>query len=95
MEDEGIVLERHEQRITVLEREIRELRLVRDEIRAMNESLVILTTEIKHTNEHIKGHEGRLVEIERAPRARSREIVTAILAALAASAASLLLGGMV
>ena len=34
MEDEGIVLERHEQRITVLEREIRELRLVRDEIRA-------------------------------------------------------------
>ena len=95
MEDEGIVLERHEQRITVLEREIRELRLVRDEIRAMNESLVILTTEIKHTNEHIKGHEGQLVEIERAPRARSREIVTAILAALAASAASLLLGGMV
>ena len=46
MEDEGIVLERHEQRITVLEREIREL-------------------------------------------------VTAILAAIAASAASLLLGGTV
>ena len=42
MEEEGIVLERHEQRITVLEREIRELRLVRDEIRAMNESLVML-----------------------------------------------------
>ena len=34
MEEEGIVLERHEQRIAVLEREIRELRLVRDEIRA-------------------------------------------------------------
>ena len=46
MEEEGIVLERHEQRITVLEREIREL-------------------------------------------------VTAILAAIAASAASLLLGGTV
>ena len=42
MEEEGIVLERHEQRITVLKREIRELRLVRDEIRAMNESLVML-----------------------------------------------------
>ncbi len=34
MEDEGIVPRRHEQRITVLEREICELRLVRDEIRA-------------------------------------------------------------
>lgn len=95
MEDEGIVLERHEQRITVLEREIRELRLVRDEIRAMNESLVVLTNELRHTNEHIHSHEERLGEIERAPRARTREIVTAILAALAAAVASLLLGGTV
>ena len=93
MEDEGIVLRRHEQRITVLEREICELRLVRDEIRAMNESLVILTNELKHTNEHMRSHEERLREIERAPRARTREIVTAILAALAASTVSLLLGG--
>ncbi len=92
MEDEGIVPRRHEQRITVLEREICELRLVRDEIRAMNESLVILTTELGHTNEHMRGHEERLGELERAPRAHAREIVTAILAALAALCASFLLG---
>ena len=95
MEDEGIVLERHEQRIAVLEREIRELRLVRDEIRAMNESLVILTNELKHTNEHMGSHERRLDEIERAPHARAREITTAVAAALAAACASFLLGGMV
>ena len=92
MEEEGLVLERHEQRLCVLEREIRELRLVQNEIRAMNESLVVLTNEIRHTNEHIKGHEARLGEIERAPRARLREIVSATVAALAAAAVSLLLG---
>ena len=93
MDEEGIVLERHEQRITVLEREIRELRSVQSEIRAMNESLVVLTNELRHTNEHMRGHETRLGELERAPTTRAREVVTAILAALAAAAVSLLLGG--
>ena len=90
-QEEGIVLERHEGRILVLEREMKELRSVQKEIRAMNESLVVLTNELRHTNEHMKSHGKRLGELERAPTARLREIVTATVAALAAAVASLVL----
>ena len=91
MTQEEIVLERHEGRILVLEREMKELRSVQKEIRAMNESLVVLTNELRHTNEHMKSHGKRLGELERAPTARLREIVTATVAALAAAVASLVL----
>ena len=90
-QEEGIVLERHEGRILVLEREVEELRSVQKEIRAMNESLVVLTNELRHTNEHMKSHGKRLGELERAPTARLREIVTATVAALAAAVVSLVL----
>ena len=46
-----ITLERHEGRLLLLEREVEELRSVQKEIRAMNESLVVLTNELRHTNE--------------------------------------------
>ena len=89
-QEEGIVLERHEGRLLMLEREMKELRSVQKEIRAMNESLVVLTNELRHTNEHMKSHGKRLGELERAPTARLREIITATVAALAAAVASLL-----
>lgn len=89
-QEEGIVLERHEGRLLLLEREMKELRSVQKEIRAMNESLVVLTNELRHTNEHMKSHGKRLGELERAPTARLREIITATVAALAAAIASLL-----
>ena len=91
MTQEEIVLERHEGRILVLEREMKEVRSVQKEIRAMNESLVVLTNELRHTNEHMKSHGKRLGELERAPTARLREIVTATVAALAAAVVSLVL----
>ena len=53
-QEEGIILERHEGRLLMLEREMKELRSVQKEIRAMNESLVVLTNELRHTNEHMK-----------------------------------------
>lgn len=90
-QEEGLILERHEGRILVLEREMKELRSVQKEIRAMNESLVVLTNELRHTNEHMKSHGKRLGELERAPTARLREIVTATVAALAAAVVSLVL----
>lgn len=90
-QEEGLILERHEGRILVLEREMKELRWVQKEIRAMNESLVVLTNELRHTNEHMKSHGKRLGELERAPTARLREIVTATVAALAAAVVSLVL----
>lgn len=70
---------------------MKELRSVQKEIRAMNESLVVLTNELRHTNEHMKSHGKRLGELERAPTARLREIVTATVAALAAAVVSLVL----
>ena len=90
-QEAGLILERHEGRILVLEREMKELRSVQKEIRAMNESLVVLTNELRHTNEHMKSHGKRLGELERAPTARLREIVTATVAALAAAVVSLVL----
>ena len=51
MEDAQIVLERHEQQIKSLERDISDLKAVQTEIRTMNETLVTLATELKHTNE--------------------------------------------
>ena len=85
-----ITLERHEGRLLLLEREVEELRSVQKEIRAMNESLVVLTNELRHTNEHMKSHGKRLGELERAPGARLREVTTATVAALAAAVVSLL-----
>ena len=57
MEEAQIVLERHEQRLKTLEREIADLKAVQAEIRTMNETLVTLATELKHTNEHLARHE--------------------------------------
>ena len=48
----------------------------------MNESLVLLTNELRHTNEHIKNHGKRLGELERAPGARLREVTTAAIISL-------------
>ena len=71
-QEEGIILERHEGRLLLLEREMKELRSVQKEIRAMNESLVVLTNELRHTNEHMKSHGKRLGELERTSRTSAR-----------------------
>ena len=83
MEDAQIVLERHEQRIKSIERDISDLKAVQAEIRTMNETLVTLATELKHTNEHLARHEQKIDDIESQPRTRMQQIVTAIIAALA------------
>ena len=57
MEDTQIVLERHEQKLQTLERDIADLKAVQTEIRSMNETLVTLATELKHTNEHLARHD--------------------------------------
>ena len=50
MEDINIVLANHEQKLAMLENEISELKSVQAEIRTMNETLVTLATELKHTS---------------------------------------------
>ena len=92
MEELQILLERHEQKIKTIEKEISELKAVQSEIRSMNETLVTLATELKHTNEHLARHERRIEEIEGQPRARMQQIVTAIIAALAGGLVSAIIG---
>ncbi len=83
MEEMQIILERHEQKIIMLERDISDLKAVQTEIRAMNEFLVALSTELKHTNEHLSRHEEKIESIENQPRLRIQQIKTAIISALA------------
>ena len=82
MEEAQIVLERHEQQLKTLERDISDLKAVQTEIRTMNEALVTLATELKHTNEHLARHEQKIDAIESQPKMRMQQIVTAIIAAL-------------
>lgn len=92
MEDAQIVLERHEQRLKSIERDILDLKAVQAEIRTMNETLVTLATELKHTNEHLARHEQKIDAIENQPRMRMQQIVTAIVAALAGGLISAVIG---
>ncbi len=82
MENE-VIMESHEQRIKTLEREMSAMKEVQAEIRSMNETLVTLANEMKHTNEHLARHERKIEEIDAAPGRRLQQIVTAIIAALA------------
>ena len=92
MEDIEIILERHEQRIKTLERDMSVMKEVQAEIRLMNETLVTLANEIKHTNEHLARHERKIDEIDSAPRQRLQQIITAIIAALAGAFVSTIIG---
>lgn len=64
MNDVNIILANHEQKITMLEKEISELKAVQAEIRTMNETLVTLATELKHTNEHLARHEKKSTKLK-------------------------------
>ena len=92
MENTQIVLERHEQKLQALERDISDLNAVQTEIRSMNETLVTLATELKHTNEHLARHERKIDDIERQPKMRLQQIATAIIAALAGGLISTVIG---
>ena len=92
MEDVQIIMERHDQRLKSLERDISDLKDVQTEIRTMNETLVTLATELKHTNEHLNRHEKKIDDIEGAPKMRLQQIVTAIIAALAGGFISAVIG---
>lgn len=92
MEDTRIVLERHEQQIKMLERDISDLKVLRGEIRTMNEILVTLATELKHANEHLTRHEQKIAAIESQPHTRMQQIITAIITAISGGLISAILG---
>lgn len=82
MEEVEVVLERHEQQIKTLERDMTDMKTVQAEIRSMHDTLVTLTPELKHANEHLARHEQKIDEIKSVPGQRMQQIVTAIIAAL-------------
>lgn len=90
--DVEVIIERYEQRIKTLERDMSGLKEVQAEIRSMHETLVTLANEIKHTNEHLARHERKIEEIDTAPKYRMQQIVTAIIAALAGGIISAIIG---
>ena len=92
MEDTHIILERHEQQLKALARDISDLKVVQAEIRKMNETLVTLATELKHTNEHLASHEQKIDEIESHPKVLVQQVITAIIAALAGGLISTIIG---
>lgn len=92
--DIEVIIEAHEQRIKNLEREIGAMKEVQAEIRSMNETLVTLANELKHTNEHLARHERKIDEMESAPKQRIQQIVTAIISALSGGLISIILSRM-
>ena len=92
MENMELTLERHEQQLKILQRDISDLKEVQAEIRIMNETLVTLATELKHTNEHLARHERKLDELESQPKMRIQQIVTAIIAGLSGGVITTIIG---
>lgn len=95
MDDIQLSLAKHEQRIATLEREMGDFKKVQTEIRAMNETLVMLANELKHTNEHLSSHERKLEQIDSQPKERLQQIATAIIAALAGGLISIVLNNVI
>ncbi len=90
--DVEIIIDRHEQRIKALERDMSAMKEVQAEIRSMNETLLTLANELKHTNEHLARHERKIDEIDAVPKQRMQQIVTAIIAALSGGLISAVIG---
>lgn len=91
MEEIEVVLQRHEQQIKTLERDMTDMKTVQAEIRSMHDTLVTLATELKHANEHLARHEQKIDEIKSVPGQRMQQIVTAIIAALAGGMISMVI----
>ena len=83
MEDIDVRFERQEHRLNMLERDMSYIKEVQVEIKSMNETLVTLATELKHTNEHLARHERKIEELNDLPKQKLQQIFTAIISALA------------
>ncbi len=92
MEEMKIILERHTQQFKAVETELQHLKSVQKEIRSMNESLIMLTNELKHTNAHLSRHEKKIETIEAQPGMHLSRIITAAVTAITTTLVAFLLG---
>lgn len=95
MDEINIVIERHEQQLKMLHQSVQELKQVQTEIKAINETLVTLANELKHTNQHLARQENKIDEMEQQPKLRLQQTVTAIIAALSGALISAIMGWLV
>ncbi|MBR2339494.1 MAG: hypothetical protein IKA74_01535 [Clostridia bacterium] len=91
MEDIYLSVERHSQQIKVLERDVKALREVQTEIRSMNETLLTLANELKHTNQHLTKHEKKIEEISSQPQKRMQQVSVAVISAIFAGLVSFIM----
>ena len=81
-EDIPVALGRHEQMILSLQKQIDELKAVQREIKVMNESLIEITNEIKHTNASLLSCECKISELQSAPGRRWEKVVLSIITSI-------------
>ena len=77
-----IVMERHEQKLNHLQKQLDELKAVQKEIKAMNESLIKITNEIKHTNASLLSCEMKINELQSAPAKKWEKITVSLISSV-------------
>ncbi len=85
MDEVNVVLERHDQHIKSLQHQVDDLRPIVTEIRNISATLVQLTTELKHTNEHLEQHENEIKKLSEQPARRWDLIATTMITAIVSS----------
>ena len=78
-EDISNALGRHEQMILSVQKQIDELKTVQSEIKVMNESLIEITNEIKHTNKSILSCEMKINELQSVPGRKWEKITVSVI----------------
>lgn len=74
-----VVMERHEQKLNSLQKQLDELKTVQKEIKVMNESLIEITNEIKHTNASLLSCEIKINELQSAPVKKWEKITVSLI----------------
>ena len=74
-----VVMERHEQKLNSLQKQLDELKTVQKEIKVMNESLIEITNEIKHTNASLLSCEIKINELQFAPVKKWEKITVSLI----------------
>ncbi len=92
-EEIPVALERHEQMLKSLQKQIDELKTVQREIKAMNESLIEITNEIKHTNASLLSCEGKINELQSAPSKRWESAVSTVITSILCGVIGYLMAG--
>lgn len=74
--------QRHEIQIKGLQHQINDIKGVTREIKTIGETLILLTGELKHTNENLQNHSTRITALENVPKTRMSTAINAVITAV-------------